>query len=128
MAGSWQIGFSPRAQLFSDMLAGPTEVVIVSGDGNPEFIAADLVAQAEHDADAVPIFITSSATLARAVQRETRRASRGNRTAQESLRRNGLIVVAASNAEALAIANQVAPEHITVSREDVMRLAEQPVV
>lgn len=102
-----------------DMLAGPTEVVIVSDDGNPQFIAADLVAQAEHDAEAIPIFITSSAPLARAVQTETRRASRGNRTAQESLRRNGLIVVAASQAEALAIANQIAPEHITVSREDV---------
>jgi histidinol dehydrogenase len=106
-----------------DMLAGPTEVVIVSGGGNPEFIAADLVAQAEHDAEAIPIFITSSAALARAVQRKTRRASRGNRTAQESLRRNGLIVVAASNAEALAIANQVAPEHITVSRQDVAGIA-----
>ncbi len=102
-----------------DMLAGPTEVVIVSDGGNPEFIAADLVAQAEHDAEALAILITSSATLARAVERETRRASRGNRTAQESLRRNGLIFVAASHAEALEIANTIAPEHITVSREDV---------
>jgi histidinol dehydrogenase len=102
-----------------DMLAGPTEVVIVSDGGNPEFIAADLVAQAEHDAEALAIFITSSATLARAVERETRRASRGNRTAQESLRRNGRILVAASNAEALEIANTIAAEHITVSREDV---------
>ena len=102
-----------------DMLAGPTEVVIVSEEGNPEFIAADLVAQAEHDAEAIPIFITSSAALARSVQREARRAARGNRTAQESLRRNGLIVIAASKAEALVIANRVAPEHITVSPEDV---------
>jgi histidinol dehydrogenase len=102
-----------------DMLAGPTEVVIVSDDGKPEFIAADLVAQAEHDVEAMSIFITSSARLARDVAQEVRRASRGNRTARESLRRNGLILVAGNKAEALELANAIAPEHITVSRDDV---------
>jgi histidinol dehydrogenase len=102
-----------------DMIAGPTEVVIVSDTGRADFIAADLVAQAEHDPQALAIFITSSATLARAVAEAMRRASRGNATAEKSLRANGLILVANSKAEALRIANAIAPEHITVSRQDV---------
>jgi histidinol dehydrogenase len=105
-----------------DMLAGPTEVVIVSEDGNAEFIAADLVAQSEHDAEAVAVLITSSAALARAVARESRRVARGNATAQESLGRNGRILLAGSHAEALEIANAIAPEHITVSRDDVPKI------
>ncbi len=102
-----------------DMLAGPTEVVVVSDDGEPKYIAADLVAQAEHDAEALAVFLTTSPSLAQAVGKEVRRAARGNATATESLARNGLILVAASKAEALAIANEIAPEHITASREDV---------
>jgi histidinol dehydrogenase len=102
-----------------DMLAGPTEVVIVSDTGRAEFIAGDLVAQAEHDPQAIAIFITSSPTLARAVTEAVRRASRGNPTAEQSLRANGLILVASSKSEALKIANVIAPEHITVSRQDV---------
>jgi histidinol dehydrogenase len=102
-----------------DMLAGPTEVVIVSDEGQAEFIAADLVAQAEHDPEAMAILITSSATLARAVVDEVRRAASGNKTAEQSLERNGRILVASSRAEALRMANAIAPEHITVSREDV---------
>ncbi|MBZ5627413.1 MAG: histidinol dehydrogenase [Acidobacteriia bacterium] len=102
-----------------DMVAGPTEVVIVSDHGRPEFIASDLVAQAEHDAEAIAVFVTSCASLARTVAREVRRAARGNKTAEESLGRNGVILVAKSRAEALEIANEIAAEHITVSREDV---------
>jgi len=102
-----------------DMLAGPTEVVIVSDTGRADFIAADLVAQAEHDPQALAIFITSSVTLARAVAEAVRRASRGNATAEKSLRANGVILVANSKAEALRMANAIAPEHITVSRQDV---------
>jgi histidinol dehydrogenase len=105
-----------------DMLAGPTEVVIVSEDGHAEFIALDLVAQSEHDPEAVAILVTSSAALARAVARESRRRARGNPTARESLRRNGRILLAASHREALEIANTIAPEHITVSREDVPQI------
>jgi len=105
-----------------DMLAGPTEVVILSNDGNAKFIAADLVAQAEHDAEAVAILVTSSAALARAVARESRRLARSNATAQESLGRNGRILLAGSHAEALEIANAIAPEHITVSHDDVPKI------
>jgi histidinol dehydrogenase len=102
-----------------DMLAGPTEVVIVSDTGRPEFIAADLVAQAEHDPQALAIFITSSSGLARAVTDHVRKLSHDNRTAAQSLRAKGVILVAESKAEALNIANAIAPEHITVSRQDV---------
>jgi histidinol dehydrogenase len=102
-----------------DMLAGPTEVVIVSDDGTPEFIASDLVAQAEHDPEAVSIFITAKKKLAQAVAVSTAILASDNATAQESLKRQGVILVAASRKQAIAWANLIAPEHITVSRNDV---------
>jgi len=100
-----------------DMLAGPTEVVVVSDTGNPAFIAADLVAQAEHDPDASAIFISSNAKLAQAVVAETERQAASNTVARESLKRNGYAIVTSSAAESISIANQLAPEHITVSSQ-----------
>jgi histidinol dehydrogenase len=97
-----------------DFLAGPTEVVIVSDRGEPGFIAADLVAQAEHDADACPVFITTSQALAARVAAEVRTLAANNATAQTSLSRNGAIVVAASREQAMEFANRIAPEHITL--------------
>jgi histidinol dehydrogenase len=102
-----------------DFLAGPTEVTIVSDDGQPEFIAADLIAQAEHDPDATAIFVTCSVELARGVVEAVKRGSAGNATATESLQRNGVIVVCDSREQAISAANAIAPEHITVSPEDV---------
>ncbi len=101
-----------------DMLAGPTEVVLVSDDGNPAFLAADLVAQAEHDPDASAVFITASAELATAVKAEAERQSKGNRVASASLKKNGCILVARSDDEALEFADRIASEHITVSAKD----------
>ncbi len=106
-----------------DFLAGPTEVVVVSDQGTPEFIAADLVAQAEHDPDATAIFITCSAELARAVAQAVKRSSAGNGVAAESLRLNGVILVCDSHAQALEMANAIAPEHITISPRDVTAIA-----
>ena len=63
-----------------DFLAGPTEVVILSDDGTPEFIAADLVAQAEHDPEALAIFITTSRPLAKAVAARVTKPSRPEMT------------------------------------------------
>src|SRR5579864_3803269 len=60
-----------------DMLAGPTEVLIVGDRGNPVFIAADLLAQAEHDPETLAVFITTSQELATAVQRTVRVGGRG---------------------------------------------------
>ena len=102
-----------------DFLAGPTEVVICSDDGTPEFIAADLVAQAEHDPDALAIFITTRAPLAKEVASEVSRLARNNTIATESLRRQGVTLVAKSREQALDWANEIAPEHITVGARDV---------
>jgi histidinol dehydrogenase len=105
-----------------DFLAGPTEVVIVSHGGEARFIAADLVAQAEHDPDALPVFITSSTELARAVAEAVKAAASDNETAKSSLGRNGAILVAGSGEQAMELANRIAPEHITVEEADVPRV------
>jgi histidinol dehydrogenase len=102
-----------------DMLAGPTEVAIVSDAGNPEFIASDLVAQAEHDPAAMAVFITSNPRLAKQVATAAKDAAAQNAVASESMRRNGLVLVAASRRQAMEWANRIAPEHITVGQEDV---------
>ena len=102
-----------------DFLAGPTEVVIVRHAGEPRFIAADLVAQAEHDPDAIAIFITSSKALAAAVAKEIKTSANNNETAQLSLANNGAILIADSRQQALDYANRIAPEHITVDEEDL---------
>jgi histidinol dehydrogenase len=97
-----------------DMLAGPTEIVVTSEEGNPTDIASDLVAQAEHDPEALAIFITTRAELAREVVAEARRRSRNNPIARQALERNGLALIAASLEEARALTNRLAPEHLTV--------------
>jgi histidinol dehydrogenase len=102
-----------------DFLAGPTEVVIVSERGDARFIAADLVAQAEHDPDALAVLITSAEALAESVAREVKAAATGNKIAQTSLRKNGAILLAGSHEQALDFANRIAAEHITISEEDL---------
>lgn len=97
-----------------DMLAGPTEAVIYSESGNAEFLAWDLVAQAEHDPDAVVVFISTSTTLAQGVVANMRRASKGNRIATRAIRRNAYALVAASRKQAREWVNRIAPEHLTV--------------
>jgi histidinol dehydrogenase len=100
-----------------DFLAGPTEVVILSDRGRVEFIVADLVAQAEHDPAALPIFITRSKRLARDVSQTV--AKIRNPVATQSIRQNGAILLASSRTEALAWANRIAAEHITVDAKDL---------
>jgi histidinol dehydrogenase len=97
-----------------DMLAGPTEIVVTSETGDPANIASDLVAQAEHDPEALAIFVTTRADLAKSVVAETRLRSRLNPVAREALNRNGLVVLAATIEEARQITNRLAPEHLTV--------------
>jgi histidinol dehydrogenase len=97
-----------------DMLAGPTEIVVTSERGNGGDIASDLVAQAEHDPEALAIFITTNIELAKEVQVEAKLRSRDNPVAREALDRNGLVIVAASIDEARLITNRLAPEHLTV--------------
>lgn len=97
-----------------DMLAGPTEIVVTSERGNPADIASDLVAQAEHDPEALAIFVTTREDLTKAVIAETKLRSRNNPVAREALQRNGLVIFASSVVEARAITNRLAPEHLTV--------------
>ena len=114
-----------------DMLAGPTEVVIVSSQGNPAFIAADLIAQAEHDPETLAVFVTKSEELGKAVCKQLRmRGSSGssgesgaranvNQNAARSLKERGAILVAKSLQQAFNWANRIAPEHITVEKKDL---------
>lgn len=97
-----------------DMLAGPTEIVVASDRGRASDIATDLIAQAEHDPEALAIFVTTHADLAREVMAETKLRSRGNAVARQALDSNGLVIVAADADEAQAITNRLAPEHLTV--------------
>ncbi len=97
-----------------DFLAGPTEAVFISEEGDPIFIACDLVAQAEHDPDALCIFITTSRGLAKAVQLEVQRRTRTNLVAAESLSRRGAIFLVASLDDAVETSNHIAPEHLTL--------------
>jgi len=97
-----------------EFLAGPTEAVIISADGDPACIASDLVAQAEHDPDALCIFITTSRALAKKVQNDVRKRTRTNPIAAQSLSRRGAILLVASLEEAVETANLIAPEHLTL--------------
>jgi histidinol dehydrogenase len=99
-----------------DFLAGPTEAVILSDRGNPEFIASDLIAQAEHDVEALAFLITTSRKLAKSVLQAVESLAQGNPTAQASLQK-GAVFLAASKAQAREWADRVAPEHITVDEE-----------
>jgi histidinol dehydrogenase len=101
-----------------DMLAGPTEAVVYSESGNAEFMASDLVAQAEHDPDAVVVFISTSAELAKNVVAAVRRQAKGNAVAQKAVRHNAYSLVAASRDQALEWVNRIATEHMTVDREE----------
>jgi histidinol dehydrogenase len=97
-----------------DMPAGPTEIVVTSEAGDSTGIAADLVAQAEHDPEALAVLITSRAELAEEVVLEVKRQSQGNAIAQESLAAQGFAFVTRSVDEARELTNRLAPEHLTV--------------
>jgi histidinol dehydrogenase len=102
-----------------DFLAGPTEGLVVSDAGTPEFIASDLVAQAEHDPEAVVVFITTRPDLAKDVARWVENLNRENPVARGSVRENGTILISASRQQSFAWANEIAAEHITVDAADI---------
>jgi histidinol dehydrogenase len=100
-----------------DLLAGPTEAVVLAASGNPKFIAADLIAQAEHDRDAVSIFVTTSFDFGRAVAREIEhQLSELPKTnlARRSLAKSGAVLIARNLAEAVRFVNLFAPEHLSL--------------
>jgi histidinol dehydrogenase len=104
-----------------DFYAGPTEIVIVAGSGRPAWIAADLIAQAEHDPDARSIFITWNRSLAARVAKTVVEDSAGRAIARRSLRANGAVIVARDAAQAMALANRFTPEHLVLDRESLAR-------
>jgi histidinol dehydrogenase len=104
-----------------DFYAGPTEIVIVAGGGKPRWIAADLIAQAEHDPEARSILITWSRSLAARVARAVTAGSAGRDIVRRSLAGHGAIVVTRSPEEAVTVANRLAPEHLVVDRESLTR-------
>ncbi len=106
-----------------DFYAGPTEILIVSDTSPAEWIAADLIAQAEHDPDARAVLITSSRTLATNVAACVEQSIPSDGPAREALARHGGIVVTRSIDESMALANRAAPEHLVVDDESAARRA-----
>jgi len=102
-----------------DFYAGPSEILVVASTGRPKWIAADLVAQAEHDPDARAIFVTPNRTLARQVARTVVSQLQALLPAAAAIRRNGGIIVTRSMDEAIDLANRVAPEHLVCDDERV---------
>ena len=100
-----------------DFYAGPSEIVIVSSRGPAAWIAADLIAQAEHDPDARAVLITPSRALAARVAREVAARVPAEGPARQSLRAHGGIIVTSSADEAMDLANLAAPEHLVVDNE-----------
>jgi len=103
-----------------DFVAGPTELVVVGSHGRPQWIASDLLAQAEHDPDAVAIFITPSRRLALQVQASLTSVleefcSDGAAIAKKSLARQGAIILTRDLSDAVDLANTLAPEHLTLT-------------
>jgi histidinol dehydrogenase len=108
-----------------DFHAGPTEIVVVAASGRPSWVAADLVAQGEHDPDARSIAITWSRPFAEKVARAVAAQAAGRDVAKRSLAAHGAIIVVGSAKEAIALANRIAPEHLVVDRESLTR---QPLI
>jgi len=102
-----------------DFYAGPTEIVLVAAKGPARWIAADLIAQAEHDPDARAVLITPNRRLANEVAAAVEQAMPSEGPAAESIRVHGGIIVARSKAEAISLANAAAPEHLVVD-DDAM--------
>ena len=104
-----------------DFYAGPTEIVIVSARGSADWIAADLIAQAEHDPDARAVLITPRRTLAARVASEVERQMPAAGPARESLRAHGGIIVTSTVSEAIELANTSAAEHLVVDDDAMAR-------
>jgi histidinol dehydrogenase len=108
-----------------DMLAGPTEGMIASDRGTPAFIAADLVAQGEHDPETLVTFVTTAKGLAEAVAKQVEQGGSGlapvrqNAIAAQSISSRGAILLASSRTQTFDWANRIAPEHITVEKRDL---------
>ena len=104
-----------------DMIAGPSEILIIADrTANPEYLAADLLSQAEHDRLATAVLITDDYDLAEKVAAETEKQLKvlpREEIARASIERNGKIIVAGSIGEAVKLSNEIAPEHLEICTE-----------
>jgi histidinol dehydrogenase len=118
-----------KAQITSDcaidFYAGPTEIVVVAASGNPAWVAADLIAQAEHDPDARSVLITWKKGFAQRVSRIVDRLAKGRDIVTMSLATHGAIVIAKNADEAMLLSNRFAPEHLVVESD---ALIDRPIV
>jgi histidinol dehydrogenase len=106
-----------------DFIAGPTEILIVAAEGDPRHIAADMLAQAEHDVDASAVLLTTSKRLAAAVAKEVEKQLANLPTAavaRQAVKKNSAIVLAPSLDEAVEISNRFAPEHLNIPDESLL--------
>ncbi len=111
-----------------DSLAGPSELVVLADDSaEPAMVAADLLAQAEHDPDALPVLVTPSPALADAVDTELGKQLIGlpTRVVAEAALDHGFAVVTADIGEAIRVCNALAPEHLQVLTSDARAIAER---
>lgn len=100
-----------------DFVAGPTEILIISAEGDPRWLAADMLAQAEHDDDAAAILLTPNRRLANAVALEIEKQMKDLPTAKvarKSIDKNSAIVITNTLEQAVEISNQFAPEHLSI--------------
>jgi len=112
-----------------DMVAGPSEVLVISdGGSDPAFIAADLLSQAEHDESARPMLVSTSEDEIDAVTRELKRQLQTlerNQTASRAIEDNGMAILVKNTAQAVEIANAVAPEHLEIMCENPRQVADK---
>jgi histidinol dehydrogenase len=107
-----------------DFVAGPTEIVILAAEGDARILAADMLAQAEHDADASAVLLTTSKTLAHEVAAEIRRQLKSLPTAGVAARaiaRNSAILCVRSLDEGIELANGLAPEHLSIPCRSLLK-------
>lgn len=107
-----------------DFVAGPTEILIIADEGNPAWIAADMLAQAEHDTDASAVLLTQSKKLAEAVAKEIEKQLTTLSTAvtaRKAIEKNSAILLTRSTTESVDLSNQFAPEHLSLHDGRLLR-------
>jgi histidinol dehydrogenase len=106
-----------------DFVAGPTEILIIAMEGDPHFIAADMLAQAEHDTDASAILLTTSKRFAAQVAKEVERQLATLPTApvaRKAIDKNSAIILVRNLDEAAELSNAFAPEHLSLHHEALL--------
>ena len=106
-----------------DFVAGPTEILIIANEGDPRFLAADMLAQAEHDTDASAILLTTSRRLAAQVAKEVERQLATLPTApvaRKAIDKNSAVIIVKNLDEAAELSNAFAPEHLSIHHEEIL--------